>query len=324
MTISTPLLKRLAYGLWGLILAIALQGIQLEATLAALALPTRSVSGLVPITVVTDGTALPIDPAARALVTRTVADAPNGDRVVIQADDRVTMESRDYPWSAVGRLVMRDRNTRQGGACTASLVDVAWVLTNAHCAFNTATGELWQFITFEPNLINGRLENRDDATSVDRVFLRTEFQTIQAGADPNDWALMHLRQPLGSRYGTLRWQALPSDQVLALTDQVKLVGYSGDFPADQPGQTAGVHRGCSITEDRDPFWLHNCDSFAGASGGPLLARFGDEYAIVALHAGGATDPETEEGLFNYAIKMDAIAAAINGEPYPPRPSHRDR
>ena len=64
MTISTPLLKRLAYGLWGLILAIALQGIQLEATLAALALPTRSASGLVPITVVTDGTTLPIDPAA--------------------------------------------------------------------------------------------------------------------------------------------------------------------------------------------------------------------------------------------------------------------
>jgi V8-like Glu-specific endopeptidase len=316
MTISTSLLKRLAYGVWGLLLAIALNG--------GLPIVTPATPAPVPITVITDATALPIDPAASALVTREVADAPNGDRVVIQTDDRVTVESQDYPWSAVGRLVMFNRETRTGGTCTASLIDVAWVLTNAHCAFNTTTEAVWPAITFQPNLINGRLENRDDAATVDRVILGTDFRDSGRGPDPNDWALLHLRQPLGSRYGTLRWQALPTDEVLVLTEQVKLVGYSGDFPADQPGETAGVHRGCSIVEDADPFWVHNCDSFSGASGGPLLARFGDEYAIVALHAGGVSDAETEEGLFNYAIKMDAIAAAINGEPYPPRPSHRDR
>jgi protease YdgD len=263
-----------------------------------------------------------LNPTTAAIIPRPVNDAPNGDRVVVLRDDRVPVDSRDYPWSAVGRLISGNGN-REIFSCTAALVEVDWVLTNAHCIVNGDTHDLRRWARFQPNLIQGQLSNQADEAVVDEAIVGTTFEA-GTNPDPNDWALLHLTQPLGSRYGTLRWRVLPANQVLALAEQVKLVGYSGDFPADAPGETPGVHQGCSIVEDVDPFWVHNCDSFAGASGGPLLAKFGEEYGIVALHAGGVTDAETAEGLFNYAVKIDAIAAYQAGRPYPASAGHSTR
>ena len=291
-------------------MVIGLGQSQSEPVEAAGAAPTQQPV----LTLVTETAAVSLDPDMAPLVPRSVSPTPNGDRVIINTDDRVSLDSREYPWSAVGRLGIRDPG--RAFTCTGSLVQVDWVLTNAHCVVNQETHELRRSATFQPNLINGRLENENDEATVDEVLLGTDFSD-RSGPNPNDWALLHLTQPLGSRYGTLRWQALPVETVLGLTNQVELIGYSGDFPSSNPGETAGVHRGCSIQESVENFWVHDCDSFSGASGGPLLARVGEDYAVVALHAGGVTDTETEAGLFNYAVKLDAVVARLNGEPYPP-------
>ncbi len=310
-------MKRLRHFLicvWaGILFAIGLGQVQPEPVEAATAVPTLQPT----LTLVTETAAISLDPAAAPLVPRGISEAPNGNRVILNTDDRVTLESREYPWSAVGRLVIRDGDPRRYSTCTGSLVNVDWVLTNAHCVVNLETHELRRSATFQPNLINGRLENETDAAAVDEVILGTDFSDRPA-PNPNDWALLHLTQPLGRRYGTLRWQALPTETVLGLTNQVELIGYSGDFPSSNPGETAGVHRGCSIQESVDNFWVHNCDSFSGASGGPLLAQVGEDYVVVALHAGGATDVETQAGLFNYAVKLDAVQARLNDQPYPPQ------
>jgi protease YdgD len=246
-------------------------------------------------------------PVAAPTVLDNVDPSPNTDRVVPGEDDRVPMNNRDYPWSAVGRLVAE---TADGniGLCTGTLVAEDVVLTNAHCMVTSETQQLHKRIAFQPNLINGAITNTEDMAWGSEVELGTDFSDGQ-NPDPNDWALLKLDRPLGDRYGTLRWQALPAEMLLGKAEQLDLVGYSGDFPPDNPGETAGVHKGCSILADDEPFWLHDCDTTGGASGGPILAEIDGDFYVVALHAGGFTD-ENDVPLFNYAIKIDQIEAGL--------------
>ena len=247
-------------------------------------------------------------PAAAPTVLENVDPSPNTDRVVPGEDDRVPMNNRDYPWSAVGRLVAE---TADGNIslCTGTLVAEDVVLTNAHCTITSETQELHKRIAFQPNLINGAITNADDMAWVEEVLAGTDFTDSGANPDPNDWALLKLDRPLGDRYGTLRWQTLPAETLLGKAEQLDLVGYSGDFPPDNPGETAGVHEGCSILADEEPFWIHDCDTTGGASGGPILAEIDGDFYVVALHAGGVTD-ENDVPLFNYAIKIDQIEAGL--------------
>ncbi|NJL86075.1 MAG: trypsin-like serine protease [Leptolyngbyaceae cyanobacterium SM1_1_3] len=246
-------------------------------------------------------------PAAAPTVLNNADPSPNTDRVVPGDDDRVPMNNRNYPWSAVGRIVAE---TADGSIslCTGTLIAEDVVLTNAHCALTPETQQLHKRIAFQPNLINGAITNADDMAWVKEVWLGTDF-TTEENPDPNDWALVKLDRPLGDRYGTLRWQALPADVLLSKAGRLNLVGYSGDFPPDHPGGTAGVHQGCSIIQDDDPFWIHDCDTTGGASGGPILAEIEGDFYVVALHAGGVTG-ENDEPLFNYAIKIDQIEAGL--------------
>jgi hypothetical protein len=84
-----------------------------------------------------------------------------------------------------------------------------------------------------------------------------------------------------------------------------------------PRAISAAPNGDRVITSVDNFWVHNCDSFSGASGGPLLAQVGEDYGVVALHAGGATDVETQAGLFNYAVKLDAVEARLNNQPFLP-------
>ncbi|MGF1536811.1 MAG: trypsin-like serine peptidase [Elainellaceae cyanobacterium] len=86
---------------------------------------------------------------------------------------------------------------------------------------------------------------------------------------------------------------LPLSVLIDSPERYILVGYSGDFPADNPGMTAGVHDGCSILGSAgDAFLRHNCDAFSGSSGGPILSFVNGEPKIVALNSADRTDQET--------------------------------
>ena len=78
---------------------------------------------------------------------------PNrGFNLVYGNDDRGELNSRSYPWSAIGRL-----DIPGGGHCTATLVGVDLILTNAHCVENNS-GKLIKGLRFRPNLINNKSE----------------------------------------------------------------------------------------------------------------------------------------------------------------------
>ncbi|MBD2093474.1 hypothetical protein H6F67_26920 [Microcoleus sp. FACHB-1515] len=95
-----------------------------------------------------------------------------------------------------------------------------------------------------------------------------------------------------------------------------LAGYSADFPASNPGRSAGVHMGCSILGEVEGSLIHDCDMTGGSSGGPILAFIDDEFRIVALNAAELVEEGTIDGdrvragIVNYGIKISEITSAI--------------
>lgn len=233
-----------------------------------------------------------------------------GSRAVIRNDDRVPVTSRSYPWSAIGRVEFQDS---QGDSyiCTGTLVKPEIVLTNAHCVVDPDTQTVYENIQFAPNLIDGSLKPGGNRAQVIDLWAGTDFSDRSEPPHPDDWAFLKLDRPLGETYGTIGWQSVPLSVLIENPEQFTLVGYSADFPANNPGETAGAHKGCSILGGMaDQVLRHNCDTFGGSSGGPILAVIDGEYTIVAVNSSEKTEAETGTGIVNFATQIDRIVEQI--------------
>ncbi|WP_179228395.1 trypsin-like serine peptidase [Leptolyngbya ohadii] len=242
------------------------------------------------------------------------SDNPLEDtRGVIRGDDRVPVTSRSYPWSAIGRVEFQDENG-DGYICTGTLVKPDIVLTNAHCVVNPDTGRLFQNIRFAPNLIDGRLKDEGGRANAIDLLAGTDFRDRNEPPHPDDWAFLQLDKPLGEKYGTIGWQALPLPMLIENPEQFIMVGYSGDFPASNPGATAGAHEGCSILGSvNDDVLRHNCDTEGGSSGGPILAVIDGEYTIVAVNSSGRVNTASGAGIVNFATKISRIVEQLQAK-----------
>ncbi len=242
-----------------------------------------------------------------------VSDNPFPFRAIIGRDDRLPMISRQFPWSAIGRIEgVSAAGTRY--SCTGTLIAKNIVLTNAHCVVDPDTHKVSRSITFKPNLVNGALKDTTDIGIVEAYHYGTDFKEEGDTLDVNDWAVLKIDKPLGEKYGYLGWKAPALADFNQHTKKLALVGYSADFPRSSksypgleltagPGLTAGVHRGCSVVGERAGLWLHDCDTKGGASGGPILGKFDNQYYVMALHAGWK---RVDGKVTNYAVKMSQI------------------
>jgi len=249
----------------------------------------------------------------------TQSDDPTIGRGIVGADNRTPVTAETFPWSAIGRIDWVI-NGEEHGKCTGTLIGRDLVLTNSHCLFynDPQNNQFYRInqIVFKPNMIGNDFV--DKATVVERV----------PGWDSNfngysdDWALLRIDRTLGDKYGYLGWRELDfSDPSVlsSLHDQVRLAGYSGDYPTrkqreangleGEENQTAGVHIGCNIEGSSEGLGIafsadgtgrygatdeqaikgliiHNCDTTGGASGSTILAKFDDgNYYIIGIHAG---------------------------------------
>ena len=141
----------------------------------------------------------------------------------------------------------------------------------------------------------------------------TDFSNPQK-PHPDDWAFLKLDQPLGLKYGTLPLIPLTTEELAnqPYTENLVMVGYSGDFPDDNPGETASAHINCSIVDEQEEIVLHACDTYGGSSGGPILALVDGDPAIVALNSAEATDRKTGKGIINFAVKIPRILSQVLG------------
>lgn len=240
-------------------------------------------------------------------------ESPGKRRVIIGSkDDRIPMTSRDYPWSAVGKIEgIGDDDS--GYSCTGTLIAEDVVLTNAHCVVNPDTRKVSKAIAFLPNLVNGVVRDKNDIAYATRVYYGTDFKNRNLADFAKDWALVKLDKPIGSKYGYLGWKSLPGSTLVGDTRKFALVGYSGDFPDPKKegyedltagkSNTAGVHLGCSILRRKDNLLYHNCDTNGGASGGAIISNIDGKYYILALHSG---SNEVNGLLLNRAVEMSRL------------------
>ncbi|MFN6499713.1 MAG: trypsin-like serine peptidase [Nostoc sp. DedQUE01] len=244
-------------------------------------------------------------------------EPPGQERLIIGSkDDRIPMTSRNYPWSAVGKIegVSAEGN---GYSCTGTLISEDVVLTNAHCVVNAETGEVSQAIAFLPNLVNGVVKSKNDVAYATNVYYGTDFKNRTLADYAKDWAILKLNKPIGKKYGYLGWKSLPSSTLVGDTKKFALVSYSGDFPNPKiyetlragESMTAGVHLECSILRRQDNLLYHNCDTNQGASGGAIIGNIDGKYYVLALHSG---SNEVNGLLLNRAVEMSRLDEWLQG------------
>jgi protease YdgD len=220
-------------------------------------------------------------------------------------DDRIPMKSQEYPWSTIGRVEV-DKGNEDVDICSGTLIWKNLVITNAHCVLeNENQGSVKpEAIKFSLNVVD------DEALSEARVkaiWLGTKSPNTER---EKDWAILQLDKPLGEKYGWMEFAFL--DSIDERVSKFTMVGYSLDFPAENPAYTAGVHQGCTIRGEKNGYLLHDCDMTQGASGGPIFfLRDNGEAVIVAINAAQYIIPGGRQKTPMYTPRTANIAVMVS-------------
>lgn len=183
---------------------------------------------------------------------------------IFGSDDRFAVPEQ-YPYRAIGRI---------DSGCTGTLIGPSLVLTAAHCVVDSRTGTTKQNIGwFRPNFRADQLISAP-AAWITRAWVGSENPD---GNRLRDFAVLEIDQPFGKEFGTLSVRRFNiSSQIPFATE---LVGYSQD---KDNGGFPSSHRGCLIREAMQERLLHECDGYAGVSGGPMLNFIGQQAYVAAI------------------------------------------
>jgi protease YdgD len=216
------------------------------------------------------------------------------------SDDRVIVDSGEWPWAAIGRVNFGGR-----GFCTGTLVASDVVLTAAHCLFDQKRDRWYrhQEVTFLAGY------RRGEAGAIGRARTIVVPPAFRQAARPsldriaNDWALVVLREPLPVKPLPVR----PLAEASAPSDHPQMLCAS--YGQDR-AHLLSVHRGCEISGRmaEGKVLVHTCDATRGGSGAPLFVVTDDGPGLVGLVVGHLEGDKTPR---SFAVDVNSVVNALS-------------
>jgi len=206
--------------------------------------------------------------AALALVILAVASA---HATAQGAERRVPVDPNEPPWNAVAKV-----QTNIGTHCSGVLIAPSIVLTAAHCLYNPRTRAMLQPVSLHVLFGYQRALYRWHR-QVARITVGPGFDGTSGGSQPADWARLELAEAVPVMPLPLRDEGVRSGMAVALA------GYNQDR-----AQLLMADLGCHVLRVATlsggaRFLAHDCAGTHGTSGGPLLTRREDGWAVIGIN-----------------------------------------
>ncbi|PWE18632.1 peptidase S1 [Marinicauda salina] len=198
-------------------------------------------------------------------------------------DDRVLMDTGEFPWSVVGYVTFE-----AGGTCTATLVAPDVLVTASHCVHDDGRlAPAGQFTTGE-DLPGGPRTARVIDHLIDPDWDGARFSETDQ-ADGTDWALLRIDRRLGDELGHVGALDLVRARGEAGARRARIwqAGYSWDTGDSLSGNTD-----CRIlTVYDDDTMAHDCDTTRGDSGSPFMVEADGDWFVVATDSNFRSNPD---------------------------------